>query len=498
MELRPHQIAAIEMLRQSLKTGHKRPLLAAPTGFGKTLSAAFMLKQVQDRGKTGIFLADRIKLVSQTCTAFSTAGIDFGVQQGNHLLARHSAPIQLCSIQTLARRKNKPDADIVIVDEAHIPYKSVIELMERWDNVPFIGLSATPYTKGLGTIYDDLLVPITTETLIDQGYLTPVHYFGGAKISTKGIKTKQLPTGGRDYDPTDLARASEGETPKIVGDIIRNWVTYGQNRQTIAFCVSILQSKYLVEIFNAQGIPAAHIDGYMPEEKRQELFAAHDAGEIKILSCSKLLGTGYDSPSTSCCIDLSPTKSVIAWQQRVGRIIRSHPGKEYAIYLDHAGNTRVHGFAECIVPSELHDGQKAYQEKDQVKKEKEKKIRECPECHQEMSGFRCRSCGYEIVLREEIESDDSMLEKLDKKKVEDKMEKDRWYSNLLFLAKERGYSPGWAAHNYRKRFGVWPRNISVKEITAVDHDIKNWITGQNIRFFKGREKSMLQYEKARV
>ena len=84
MNLRPHQELAVEMLRDSLRAGHKRPLLAAPCSFGKTITAAAMLKMALDKGKRGIFICDRIKLVQQSLEAFGNHGLPFGVMQGNH------------------------------------------------------------------------------------------------------------------------------------------------------------------------------------------------------------------------------------------------------------------------------------------------------------------------------------------------------------------------------------------------------------------------------
>jgi DNA repair protein RadD len=360
MELRPHQVKAIEMIRHSLKTGHKRPLLAAPCSFGKTITAAWLMKAAAARGRRCVFFCDRVKLLQQTIDAMESLRLEFGVMQAQHHQTDYSKPIQIASIQTVARRDRKPEFDLAIVDECATMYDSLTQLMDRYDQVPFIGLSATPYSKGLGKVYDDLLVPITTQELLDQGYLCPVDYYGGRSVSTKGIKTKALKTGGSDYDPDALAEAIENDK-ELAGDIVKNWMQHGVG-QTIAFSPSIKHSKYLVDLFLDAGISAAHIDGYMDEDERKRLFKAHDDGTIKILSCSRLLNTGYDAPTVRTLIDCFPTRSLIVYQQRAGRIFRTAPGKEKAIYLDHAGNVARHGFAESLVPSCLDDGEQNFRE----------------------------------------------------------------------------------------------------------------------------------------
>jgi len=483
MKLRDHQVKAVEMLRNSLRRGNNRPILAAPCSFGKTITAAYLLSEAAKKGKRGIFICDRVKLVQQALDAFDREGLEVGVMQGQHERQDYRAPIQIASIQTIARRKHLPEFDFAIVDECHIHYKTTQYMMDRYSAVPFIGLSATPYSKGLGKAYNDLVIPITPEELLEQKYLCPVEYYGGAHVDTSQIRPRALPTGGSDFDPKDLARATEDDD-RLVGDIVRNWRKHAQGRQTIAFSPSIKHSKEMVDMFNREGIPAVHIDGYMDPEERSVIFEAHDRGEFLILSCSRLLNTGYDAPNVSCLIDCFPTRSIIAYVQRAGRIMRTSPGKEQAIYLDHAGNVARHGFAEHIIPEELHDGEKAFKEKNQVKEKKEKKVHDCPQCYGKFTGLRCR-CGFEIMVKEKLESDSSELKKLTPEKrnrVTLGEEKSRWLSELCLYAVKKGYKQGWASHQYRERFGVWPNKITpqrgVKELSP---DVQAFIIHQNIR-----------------
>ena len=208
MELRPHQQLAIDLIRKSLATGHKRPLLAAPCSFGKTLVSAYILQHAAAKGKRVVFFADRLKLISQTQTQFDSMGIKYGVIQGQHEMTDPTQLIQIASVQTISRRKKMPEFDLAIVDETHVLPQVIIKLMERYDLVPFIGLSATPYAKGLGKHYDDLIIPITPAELLEQGYLAPVHYYGGSHVDMSKIKMKAIPTGGSDYDPDQLALAT--------------------------------------------------------------------------------------------------------------------------------------------------------------------------------------------------------------------------------------------------------------------------------------------------
>jgi superfamily II DNA or RNA helicase len=490
LELRPHQTRAIDMLRQSLRAGNKHPVLAAPTGAGKTVIAAKLAINAVEKGKRVLFVCDRIKLVQQSLEAMDRFGIEVGVIQGRHERTKYSAPVQIASIQTLARKPHMPIFDLCIIDECQVLYKAHIAMMETYNNVPFIGLSATPYSKGLGKYFDDLLVPITTRQLQDQGYLAPAKYYGGAKVNLKGVKKRALPTGGTDYDPKSLSESIEKDD-KLTGDIIQNWLKYGQGRQTIAFTPSIRHSKELVRQFNEAGISAEHIDGYMDDEERQMLYKAHDKGEFMILSCSQLLNTGYDAPKVSCLVDCYPTASKITIIQRIGRVLRSHPDKEYAVILDHAGNTLRHGFSEDIVPDSLDDGEKRYDEKSLTKdKDKEPNVKECPQCHGQFVGLRC-ACGYEIPIKQQLESTDEILVELtaaEKRNRKTSMEdKAQFYSELMAWASIKGYSQGWAAHKYKERYSVWPNKVKPHSVSGgISDEVRKFITSQNIKNSKRR------------
>lgn len=61
-----------------------------------------------------------------------------------------------------------------------------------------------------------------------------------------------------------------------------------------------------------------------------------------------------------------------------------------------------------------------------------------------------------------------------------------FYSGLLFHAKEKGYSSGWAKHKYKEKFGHWPTG-------AKDHPIKSdsvagWIKHLNIKYAHAKRK----------
>jgi superfamily II DNA or RNA helicase len=229
--LRPHQEHALKALRESLAAGHRSPMLQAPTGFGKTLTAAHIIQRALDRGKRVAFTVPALSLIDQTVAAFKAEGIDcVGVLQGLHPRTDREQPVQVCSIQTLARRK-RPDVDLVIVDEAHELHKETFRWMADCPDVRFIGLSATPWSRGLKKYYDDLIISATTKELISQGYLSSFKVFAPSQPDLAGVSTVA-----GDFHEGQLADAID--QPKLVGDVVQIWLERGRDRPTLCYGVN--------------------------------------------------------------------------------------------------------------------------------------------------------------------------------------------------------------------------------------------------------------------
>ena len=104
--LRPRQAKAIADIRQAIREGHKRIIVQAPCGFGKTLTAAHIIAGALEKGKRSLFTCPAINLVNQTVAAFENEGIyDIGVIQAHHERTDWQASVQVASVQTLVRRQ---------------------------------------------------------------------------------------------------------------------------------------------------------------------------------------------------------------------------------------------------------------------------------------------------------------------------------------------------------------------------------------------------------
>ncbi len=490
-KLRPHQQDAIDMLRASLRAGHKRPLIQAPTGFGKTVVAGNIVNSALAKGKRVIFTVPSISLIDQTLSSFFRAGIyDVGVMQGDHPQTDPNAPVQIASIQTLCRR-NIPQADLVLIDEAHkiFDFYAKWMAMPEWRNVPFVGLSATPWTKGLGKIFDDLIIAETTQGLIDGGYLAPFRAF--APVSHIKPDLSKVRTKMGDFDEGELS-AEMQKTP-LIADTVQTWLDKGEGRATIVFAVDRAHAGKLQDQFTKAGVAAEYVDAFTSREERGAIGRRLENGKAQVVVNIGCLTTGVDWPFVSCIVLARPTKSEMLYVQCVGRGLRTHPGKLDLIVLDHSDTTIRLGFVTDIHHDTLDDGS--------VKRVKPKKgeegergtplPKECDHCgYLKPVGVRkCPDCGWEARRQSKIENADGELAEMNGKALKaDQATKQAWYSMLLRAVDERGQNPGRAFHLYKEKFGVGPSNKFNKVRMTPTQEVRNYVHSRNIAWAKSKGK----------
>ena len=487
MELRDYQSEAIYKIRVSLSTGHSRPCVQAPTGSGKTVIAASIIKMAREKNKRVMFVVPMLSLIDQTVNRFFENGIhEIGVMQANHEMTDPNQPVQVCSMQTLMRR-DLPDVDLVIIDEAHVQYKFLTQWLawDHWKHVPFIGLTATPWAKGMGKVWDDLLICTTTAELIDKGILSQFKVFAPAHPDLSGVKTVR-----GDYDEKQLAEAMDKGA--LVADIVSTWMERGEDRPTVCFGVNRVHAKHIQSQFEAAGVMAAYMDAFTPMEERLGIIKAFAVGDVRIICNVGVLTTGFDA-DVRCIILARPTKSEILYTQMIGRGLRTAPGKDHCLILDHSDTTIRLGFVTDIHYEELDDGKRKSNKVIQVKEQLPK---ECPKCQflRPPKIKTCPSCGFEAVAVSNINSITGELYELDRnKKIKLKdwtMEmKQQFFSELVLYVQLRGYKKGWAAHAYRSRIGAWPANqLHERPADRISEATESWIKHRNIAQAKMREK----------
>lgn len=507
ISLRDYQECLVDGVRDSLKAGRRRVMAYLPTGGGKTRVATAITQMSLSKSKGRVVvLANRKQLVHQFAAALRAAGLDVGILQGENTHGLHHRVV-VASIDTIhARSCIFDDVALFIIDEAHAcagseKYRA---LLFRYSRVPTIGLSATPFARGLGKdyaelrgpLFEDLVIGATVQSLVDAGHLTDLDIYAPSGPNMTGAKTSRTADGEQDYRQADIEEAAD--RPELVGDILRHWFKLAGGVKTICFASSIAHSQHIVEQFRAAGVSAEHLDCYMDDETRADILGRFERGDFTLLSNVSLLSEGFDVPDTSCMILARPTKSLTRFLQMVGRVLRPAPGKTRALLLDHSGSVERIGHPFDDLPLELDDGSanKAGCRKEERRKSEPKP---CPKCKfvRDAGVHECPKCGFAPTRQSDVEVADGELVKIDRKtkKPATPDRKQHVYSQLLQVCRAKGYRPGWAANQYRAMFGVWPRGLRDVEASPTG-ELLSWLKSQRIRFAKSSQKGEVQHGQA--
>lgn len=391
---RPFQLDAHQQLRQGFKAGHKNQLIMAPTGAGKTYLGLRICNEAIQKGKRAVFLCDRTTLINQTSSVADSYGlIEHGVIQADHWRRQPSHLLQIASAQTIAKREYWPQLDVLVVDEAHTQLKVWTEYAMKTE-APVIGLSATPFSAGLGKIFTNLINATTMHDLTVSGVLVPMRIFSCTKPNMTGAET----AGGEWTD-----KAAEERGMEIIGDVVNEWINFAENRKTIVFGATIKHCKELAQQFIDQGIMAAVFTSDTTAREREILLEEYRKPDsyIRVLISVEALAKGFDVPDVGCVCDARPLrKSLSTAIQMWGRGLRSSPqtGKKDCYLLDFSGN--IVRFAEDFTEiffnglESLDTGDKLDKK---IRKDEDYEAKGCPKCGYMPFHKRCMGCGYEKV-----------------------------------------------------------------------------------------------------
>lgn len=456
MLLRPYQLSMIERIRGAFKRGVRRVCAVAPTGSGKTVMAAEMMRAAVARGRRVLFLVHRVELVDQAVARLA----DFGVPAGEIIGERdedRSRHVQVASVQTLVRR-DLPPAEFVFVDECHHAISdSYVNVLSGYPSAWICGLSATPARldgKPLREVFDELVIGVTPEELCQSGVLVrPLVYSHPEVPDLSGLKIRA-----GDFEQDKLGEMMSDR--KFVGAIVPHWVDRANGARTVAYAVNIAHSLLIVDAFASAGISAAHLDGSTPLEDRRAILSALRSGDLRVVSNCMVLTEGWDLPELEVAILARPTASMVLYRQMVGRIMRTAPGKDGCTVLDHAGNARRHGLVTDHVEWSL-DGE--------VRSKGVTPYRTCPECFAVIPAgcAKCPECGYVAEVAEREEATTEAPGKLVKY---DPVDRAAWYRAAVEHASLRGWKLGKARRDYKDKFGVWPKALKHLEGAYVCRD----------------------------
>ncbi|MBR2284590.1 MAG: DEAD/DEAH box helicase [Ruminococcus sp.] len=444
MQLRQYQTELVTRVSDSWRHGRKAPCIVLPCGGGKSVIVAEMAKRTTLRKRQVLFIVHRKELCEQIERTFRWWGVD----------------MRCCTVmmvQTACRRLEKlPPPTLIITDENHhSKASSYTKIYEHFPQAYRVGVTATPVRldgSGLADVNDELIVGVSAKWLIENHCLAPYDYYAPNVADMTGVRIKRGEFDAKSAENIMLEK-------KVFGDVIGYYRRFANGVQAVCYCTTVRHSQRMAEEFSAAGIEAAHIDGSTPKTERERIIGEFRRGAIDILCNVDLISEGFDVPDCGCVIMLRPTQSLTLYIQQAMRCMRYRPGKR-AVILDHVGNYARHGMPDDDREWTLEGKKKQKGERQEIAAEE--RFYTCKNCYAvfplEVNGVPtefCPECDtpVERKVRKEIETEsETGLQKIEGFVINTKTpEECRTYGELLDYARRKGYKPGWAYFQAKKR-----------------------------------------------
>jgi DNA repair protein RadD len=403
--LRPYQQESIDALYRYLEAEDGNPVVVLPTGSGKSLVLAEIVRDACTNwpGTRILILAHVRELVLQNSQELLSHwnDCDLGIYSAGLGSRDLHNQVLVASIQSVYRRAFDLGAfDLILVDEAHlIPrtsdgmYRTFLKNAKLMNPaVRVIGLTATDYrldsgrlTEGRDRFFHKVAYEANVRDLIRDGYL--------CRVTTRPTSTQFDLSGvhvrGGEFIPGELAAAVDLEA--ITRAAVAEIVAAGQDRAAwLVFCSSVAHAGHVAEELRKYGIEAGVVTGETPTLERDTLIRDFKAGRLRALCNMNVLTTGFNAPQVDLLAVLRPTKSAGLYVQMIGRGTRNAPGKTNALVLDFGRNIERFGPIDALA---VQGGRP----KDDAEPG-EAPVKVCPDCNSYVliACTKCEECGHEF------------------------------------------------------------------------------------------------------
>ena len=431
MKLRDYQQELYHKTREAFKAGHKRVLVVAPCGAGKSYIFSAM---AQNTNGNVLVLVHRRELKDQHERLLKDLGI-------------YNTRVE--TYQTERNRLGQyPTPALLIVDEAHLSRSNGWSEIIQHYNTFTVALTATPVRldgKPMGDIYTVMVQGITVKELIAQKRLAPFEYYAPTSVDTDNLRVQA-----GDFLLKDLEQLMDNRA--IYSDVLKSWERIAKGEKTIAYCVSIKHAKETAKVFQDAGYPAVEIDGNTPAKKRDQIMQDFREGKITVLCNVGIISEGVSIDDVTCCLLLRPTESHALYWQQAMRCMRYQSGKVAKI-LDCVGNYSRNPLPDADVEWSLTT---TAARTNKINENGDFKIRTCQECFMVFpTAPVCPFCGaeykltpVEIKAHEDIQLEritEAQKQELERVRKKQRMEvgQCRTMDDLLKIRQERGYKMGW-------------------------------------------------------
>lgn len=363
--LRPYQADALDSLDQAIDRG-KHPLCKLPTGGGKSLVlAALIKKRVTGRGERAVLLTHTKELLEQDARALRRIAPE--IRQSFYSAGmrekRGDTDAVFASVQTLYRNPSAlGPRDLLLIDEAHLcprdsdaMYASVFEHFgqaQPGGGAVRVGFTATDQrldsgklTEGEGAWFDHMAYSIPVGDLIRAGYLVPL----SGVLTELQAQMDGVDTGANGDFVASQAEAAVQRSLDLAA-VVQSMLDLAKRRKHwLVFAAGIDHAAEVTAALSSAGLKVGTVTSKTPDGERDSLIDEFREGNLRALVNVGVLTTGFDAPYTDAIIVLRPTKSPVLWEQILGRGMRLADGKHDCLLLDYVGNLERLGGVGCVV-----------------------------------------------------------------------------------------------------------------------------------------------------
>lgn len=434
VNLRSYQTETKQKIYDAWNGGNKNVLAVLPTGSGKTITVASIIK---DMGVPTCLSVHRAELVAQLSESLALLGIVHRViaSESTYRLcvARHvkrfgksfvhqQAPVGVVSIQTLVKRWEElkqwvASVRLWIGDEAHhfLGNNQFGEIPKAMPDALGLGATATPLrcdrrslAASQGGVFHAMVEGPSPAWMIEQGYLSNYRYI--AENPSIFMTDEDISDSTGEFK-SDAVRRKSHES-KIVGDIVQTYLDNAAGLAGITFVVDVETAIATAEEFNRRGVPAAAVSGKTPDSIRCQLMDKFGERRLLQLVNVDLFDEGLDIPGVDVVSMGRPTMSLGKFRQQAGRQIRPvyAPGfdletqegrlaaiaagpKPKGIVIDHVRNWALHKMPASPRKWYLLSEEKGKKARD---KDDEIPLTNCKGCKNpyERTFSKCPRCGH--------------------------------------------------------------------------------------------------------
>lgn len=373
LQVRYYQEEAVLALYRYFEEKRGNPIIALPTGTGKSIVISEFLRSVFSYfpGQRVMMLTHVKELISQNFAKLveSWPLAPAGIYSAG-LNRKEIRPITFAGIASVVKKAaDFGHIDFVMIDEAHLvsphdetSYQNFIADLQKVNpQLKVIGLTATPYRLGQGlltnpietkkgprpSLFTDICYDLTGlhafNRLIDEGFLCPL--IPKRTDEVLNVETVKITAGEFNLNELQAAVDKLEITRRAIAEVIDKANTEARPRtRWLIFAAGIEHSDHVAAELRERGINARSVHSESPGKHRDESvkWFKEQSDDCRAIVNNGVFTTGFDCPEIDLIVILRPTNSPGLWVQMLGRGTRpaAWAGKVNCLVLDFAGNTK--------------------------------------------------------------------------------------------------------------------------------------------------------------